>query len=149
LVSSLQDVHTARYWFGEELSDDDKKSLQFIVEELDKLKEGSKFQQGEQVISEHAVIPHVVELRDITNDVELAAAYLIGVHGIMEKYWVKTEMYRQIGRCFDEMEVQSDSDVAEAVNYANHIISSKRYGSLESMCWQSIKQYEQSDNLTI
>ena len=150
LVRSLEDRHSARYYFGGDLSSEDKKVLQFIVEELDKLKEDSHFMKGSPVInpSAHVLIPNVVELEDVTSNPELAAAYLLGIHRIMERYWVKTEMYRELGRCFDELELQPDPDLAEAVKYANDKIRFNRYGSLESMCWKNIREYKQKDSLT-
>ena len=85
LVTSLEDVHSARFHFGRELSDEDKKVLQFIVDELDKLKDGSHFTKRGSVIDlpHHVLVPHVVELRDVTSNTELAAAYFEGVHGVM------------------------------------------------------------------
>ena len=59
----------------------------------------------------------------------------------MEKYWVRVELYRQLGRCFDELDLQPPKDVEEAIKYANDKIRFKRHGSLDHMCWSTIKDH--------
>lgn len=140
LVRSLEDKACEKAFFGSKgLSSQDRRILKFIVDELDELKEDSHFQQGRPLISKHAILQNVVELKDVTSDPELAAAYFQGIHKIMEKYWVDVELYRQLGSCFEELGLQPNSDVAEAVKYANNKIAFDRYRS-GSMCWQDIKK---------
>ena len=145
LIRSLEDVHSARYWFGKELSEKDTKRLKFIVEELDTLKEDSHFQNGGSLINHaaHVLIPHIVELKDVTSKPDIAAAYLEGIHGIMRPLHVKTEMYKQLGRCFDEIEVPAKTDTKAAIDFANRVIRGLGMprGSLENMCWESVSSY--------
>ena len=142
LVRSLEDEHCERAFFNGRISPDDRKTLKFIIDELDELKEDSHFQQGKSVITEHVAIPNVVELTDVTSNPELAAAYLQGIHRIMEKYWVQIELYRQLSRCFDELDMQPPTDVAEAVKYVADKMRFKKHASLDHMCWSTIKNHK-------
>lgn len=141
LVGSLEDKSRERYFFGKELSLEDRKTLRFIIDELDELKENSHFRQGKSVRAEHVAILNVVELKDVTSNPELAAAYLQGIHKIMEKYWVDAELYRQLGNCFDELGIQPSKDIAEAVKYAADKRERERFGQV-NVCWQDIKERE-------
>ena len=140
LMLSLEDKYRERAFFNKELSSEDRKTLKFIIEELDKLKEGSNFQQGNPLISEHLIIPNVVELKDATIKPELAALYLQGIHKIMEKYWVQMEMYRQLSNCFDELNIKPPKDIADAIEHAMYEMSLKRFASLDHMCWSKEKK---------
>lgn len=148
LVQSLENRHTAYHYFRRELAPEDRKTLQHIVEELDKLKEGSYFQQREPVLTERVAIANVAELKDVTRDSQLAATYLEGIHAIMEKYAVEVDMYRQLGQCFEEIGIEPNPDIAEAVKYANNIISHPPphcTGSLEHMWWQFTKKQRERE----
>ena len=107
---------------------------------LTKLKDNSYFQQGKPILNEHVVILNVVELKDVTDNPKLVKKYLYKIHKIMEKYWVKTELYRQLGNCFNEINMKPDNDILSAIEYANNKIRFNEYESLESMCWQTIKE---------
>lgn len=140
LVRSLEDEHTEMNFFNGRLSPDDRKTLKFILEELDELKKDSDFQQGEPLMDKNVVIPNVVELKDVTSKPQLAAEYFRGIYGIMEKYCVQLELYNQLSNCFKELDIAPNPDVAEAINYAFGKIHEKKFGCLERMCWQSIKK---------
>jgi len=142
LVRSLEDKHSERYFFNGELSPEDRKTLKFIIDELDELKEDSHFQQRRPILAEHVAISNVVELKDVTSNPELAAAYFKGIYRIMEKYWVQVELYRQLGRCYDELGMQPPTDVAEAVEYVADKMRFNQHASLEHMCWQTIKEHQ-------
>ena len=142
LVRSLEDKHCEREFFNGELSPADRKTLKFIVDELDKLKNGSHFQQDRPILAEYLAIPNLVELKDVTSNPELAAAYLQGIHKIMERYWVQAELYRQLGRCFDELDLQPPVDIADAVKYAVDKMRFNQHASLDHMCWSTIKEHE-------
>jgi len=141
LAGSLEDKTKERYCFNEELSQKDRRTLKFLIDELDKLKEDSHFQQGRPMIAEHILLQNIVELKDVTSNPELAAAYLQGIHKIMEKYWVKIELYRQLGNCFDELGIEPPTDVAEAIKYATDKIQFNRDASLNRMSWLTIKDH--------
>ena len=68
---------------------------------------------------------------------ELAGAYLQGIHRIMEKYSVDTEMYRELKDCFDELGIQPSTDVEDAIKYAAYTIRKEKLTSRNSarMCW--------------
>ena len=142
LASSLEDPHRARHWFGEELCAEDKKTLKFIIEELDDLKNDSYFQQGSSVRNINVVIPSVVELKDVTSNSEVAAALFQGIHGIMEKYLVNVELYQQLGNCFDEIGIPPSSDIEGAVKHAATILRTEKYPAYKAMCWKTIKEHE-------
>lgn len=144
LVRSLEDEHSARYFFGKEIAPEDKKNLRLIVDALDDLKSGSHFGQGKPVVSPNVALFNVVELKDVTSDPELAAEYLTGVHKIMQKYRVKADMYRELGRCFEEIGIQPPADPAEAIEWALMEMSKHRHScdSDISMCWSNIKEQE-------
>ncbi len=141
-MRSLEDKYCEREFFDGEISPRDRKTLKFIVDELDELKEDSHFQEGKPVIAEHVAISNVVELRDVTSNPELAAAYLQGIHRIMEKYRVQVELYRQLGSCFDELNIQPPADVADAVKYAADKMRSSEYAYRDHMCWSTIKDHK-------
>ncbi|MBI3190365.1 hypothetical protein HYZ41_01530 [archaeon] len=148
LVRSLEDKHCEREFFGEAMSHYDRTTLMLIVKELDELKDESYFQDGTPVKTRSINLQNITELKDVTSDVELAAAYLKNVYEMMRRYWVQCEMYRHLGRCFNEMNAEPDPDVAEAIEYANEKIRSKESGSLDKMCWKTIKEHkEKEENL--
>lgn len=139
LVRSLEDKTCEREFFNGEISLKDKKTLNSIIEKLDELKDESYFQQGELLISDNIAILNVTELKDVTNDSKMAAEYLHDIHKIMEKYWVQVELYLQLGKCFDELGLKPNTDVAKAIKYANDKIRFDKYSSLNHMCWETIK----------
>lgn len=135
LVRSLEDRFSAQHYFGKALDPEDSENLKFIVEELDRLKEDSGFQDGAPVLTEHVAISNVVELKDATSDVEVAASCLMGIHGIMEKYLVDIEMYDWLNRCFEEMGVEPPEDVCNAVKHAAMKRKHRRDYVQRSICW--------------
>ena len=142
LLRSLEDVHIERAYFNKELSKEDRKTLKFILDELDILKEDSNSEQGKSMIAVHALVPNVMEFKHQTRKPELATNYLQGIHGIMEKYNVQIEMYKQLGDCYNEIGAQPTIDVAEAIRYANDKISFKQRNSRDHMWWSKIKEYK-------
>ncbi len=147
LMRSIEDKYSAAHWFGKELLPKDKKTLEGIIKELDALKDGSHFKEGKPEINSKVVVLNVVELKDITEDPAQAAKYLKGIFDILKRYWVKVEMYRRLGQCFDEMGImlKHNADIAKAIKYANNKINSERYSCNSGMCWKNIKKYKQTE----
>ncbi|MBW2995343.1 hypothetical protein KY312_03245 [Candidatus Woesearchaeota archaeon] len=126
--------------FAEKVSAEDKKNLQFLVDELDHRKEDSHFQQGAPIF-ERAIIPDIVELKDVTSNSEYAAVCLQAVFRIMAKYSVRMGMYDKLGKCFEELNIKPPADVAEALDYFS-LKFRRRFASLDHVCWSSIKKYQ-------
>ena len=113
---------------GKKLSPEDRKTLQFLVEELDELKSESEFEQGPPRLNERVALANIVELKDVTSDTELAAKCFEGIYKIMEHNNVNCEWYRQLGLCFEEIGVQPPLEIAEAIQYAHMRVHSVRQG---------------------
>lgn len=139
-MSSLEDKYKARAFFSKEISSTDRKTLEFIIKNLDELKKDSRFQRGEQVLSEHVIMHDVIELKDITENPELAATYLRGIHEVIENYYVNINLYIRLGKCFEEINMEPNDDIKEAIGYVIQKRRSTRYSTDISMCWQSIKR---------
>ena len=141
IVRSLEDPFSARYWFGNEFTSRDKKSLRMLVDSLDKLKEGSSFQKGKPFVGEHVAITNVTELRDVTSDPKLAAEYLDGVLKIFKKYRVIMHMYEQLKDCFNEMGLNPNPELTEIIKHMGTEFISNERRCLNGICWNDIKRY--------
>lgn len=130
-----------RSFFGEELTAADRRTLAFLIETLDSLKDGSYWSSGKPVLTDNILLLNVAELKDVTQDIAVAANCLCGVFQIMVRYWVCAELYRQLGRCFDEMEVPLPKDVTDAVRYVKDKMVFDKSFSVQHMCWQTIQSY--------
>lgn len=142
LLRSLNDEDCENFFFNGRISPDDRRTLQFIIDELDELKENSHFQPIKPVISKKVFISEILELRDKTSNPESAAAYLGGIHKIMEKYWVLGELYNDLGKCYEEIKVQPPTDVAEAINFAMDQKKALYSSPYDRMCWSTIKEHK-------
>ncbi len=152
LVTSLEEgVHTQTHWFGKELSEQDRRALESLVKNLDRLKEDSHFTSGKPVIApeHHVIIGNVTELKDVTSDRQTAAHYLEGIHGIMEKYWVNADLYEQLGHCFEELGITPSKDIAEAIKYVKENcmdrVNPRYVDCYASFSWKNIKEHRQRE----
>ncbi len=141
LVRALEDKWSMKTFFGCELSFTDRRTLAFLVEVLDGLKEDSYSQTGSPVLGTNVMVANVVEVKDVTSDVAAAINCFYGIFKIMEQYWVWAEMYRQLGRNYDELGVSPPSDVAEAVRYVGGKMRCDKYFSIRPVCWRIIKEH--------
>ncbi len=142
LVSSLKEKLQAEYWFNRELESEDKKKLKDIVEKLDELKDGSHFRDGKPIINDKVMLLNVTELEDVTSNPNLAAKYLEEIHQIFEKYSVQVELYTNLSCCFQDIGMQPDEDISDAIQYAKSLSRRGDGYSNRRMCWQSIKELE-------
>lgn len=142
IVSSLKDPCTARYWFGNDLTSRDKKNLWVLVDNLDKLKEGSSFQKGKPFIGKHVAIANVTELKDVTSDPELASKYLDGILKIFKKYRVIMRMYEQLKNCFNEIGLNPNPELTEIIGHMDAEFISSERRDLNGICWNDKKRYE-------
>lgn len=126
-------------------SRDDVRTLRFIFDEIDSFHIPKKSTKPKIVIGDNVIVPVTAEFIEHSPDPEKTRTFYERIFKILKKYWIESDMYRQLGGCYEELELIPGKDAAEAIEYANDIIKKKKFGCLETICWESVKKYRKKE----
>jgi len=126
-------------------SADDVKVLRFIIDEVDNLNGINRkvSENSQPIIGPNVVLSGYIEFKEGTTMPERTASLYEGFHVVLQKYSIKAGLYGRLERCFDELNLPIKEDTMEAIAYAKKKCDRTTYGSLETMCWQTIREHKE------
>jgi len=116
------------------LSNDDKRCLKKILDEIDDIHSGSTPTN----LAEALRTQRDVTIVEKSRDPQLSGKLFEQIHNILKNYLVDPEVYRRLGRAFEEIGVQPSQDTAEAIEYAVKMYHRNNWPNMprSRVCWE-------------
>lgn len=126
------------------LKEKDRKELEALRKEYYELTEDSYFRSNPKgfVKGPGVEIRGLVEQVEVSKDENRNYTLFKEVANILKRYLVEADVYRRLGRVFKEIGKAPEDDTIKAIKYANIIVASTRFGSLDRICWENEKKLQ-------
>jgi len=127
------------------MSEEDKEKLRKIIKEADQLRDklSDHFYDPDPVTKPNVHLQGGVErILERSTDPSRSRELFEEIHGILKKYKVRPDVYRNLGRAFEELHIQPSIDTSRAINYFNQVheqemqeYQRKGFFPIEVRCW--------------
>ncbi|MDP1728809.1 MAG: hypothetical protein Q8L27_01240 [archaeon] len=138
------------------ISDSDKQGLARIMKKIDFVHCESDFERADEVIKgANFAVPVTARYVEFSIDKTKSQELFLGIHKVLQKYWLRSDIYRGLGRAHEEIEIKPKTrDFANAIKYMT-MKYNKAIRALDSpidrpldtgvtvsdtFCWQNIRK---------
>lgn len=139
----LTDKENKRHYKWSGVSDEDIKSLQEIIKQVDELHSESTFLDvNDRMIGPHVDVPVTARYEEFSKDPKESAKLFTKIHDILKKYRISSDIYRRLGEAFKEIGAVPEGEVEEAIAYGTEMHNyCRRHYREDEFCWETVKKY--------
>ena len=122
-----------------QISQDDRANLKKIVKGIDELHELSDFFHDDTLfVRENVVLSAgLIKIIERSKDKNKSKELFEEIHNILKKYWISPNVYRRLGKSFEELGIDPSQDLKRAIEYFNKIYTQEyRNNPSIARCWE-------------
>ena len=132
---------------GSHVSEQHKKRLTEITDELDKLHlERQSERVLKPIVGPNVLISGYDRILEVSSNPQRSAELYEEMHIMFQNYLVQPRIYRELGKAFEEIGMTPKDDTAKAIEHGTVMferIARLHRGSSDRMCWKYLRDKHQ------